>query len=293
MNLPADAPVSDRRSQARSRDRRQTPRYLMTRPILAIPVLPNGAPDTQGICEAFTIDLSAYRDRVPAGSGNRTAKSQLGRGRRSDPRERLAARVSFHQRMTRNVTFVPGGVRLGTQFRHPEEDLFRPENLTPRLSDDSYRMVGSLPTHVLDAWCDLGVLRPALMHRLKTCPECAAVLVLGTGCLECGSPAIMARELIHHFACALIDDYDNFCTEAGGLKCPKCLTGGLVAGADFEVIKARYRCEDCGCENNELAQVGTCLNCCLRLPVNMASDTEVYGYHVARLDILAYLSSTN
>jgi hypothetical protein len=287
----SEVSVSDRRLQSRSRDRRQTPRYLITRPILAIPVLPNGAPDTQGICEAFTIDLSATGVGFQLGLETVLPSRNWVVGIEATQEGEWPHEYHFVNVMTRNVAFVPGGIRLGTQFRHPDDDLFRPENLSPRLAS-GHRMLPGLPTHILDAWCELGVLTPTLMHRLKTCPECAAVLVLGSGCPECGSPAVTARELMHHFACALIDDYEKFCTPAEGLKCPKCLTGGLVAGADFEVIKARFSCDDCGCQNSELAQVGNCLNCSLRLPINMASDTEVYGYHVSRLDVLAYLSST-
>jgi DNA-binding response OmpR family regulator len=288
---PEELAISDRRAQSRSRDRRAAPRYFMTRPVVVIPVLPNGAPDAQGITEAFSIDLSTNGVAFQMGLDTALPSRNWVVGIEAAPANGWPQEYHFANVVTRNVTFLPGGVRLGTQFRHADDDLLRHENLMPHWSN-SHHLQGALPGHVLQAWYELGVLKPTLLHRLKTCPECAAALVLGSGCRECGSPAISARQLVHHFACALIDDYEKFCTPAEGLKCPKCLTGGLVSGADFEVINARYQCAACGCQQNQPAQVATCLNCCLRLPVALAQDMEVYGYDVARLDVLAYLSAT-
>ena len=39
------------------------------------------------------------------------------------------------------------------------------------------------------------------------------------------------------------------------------------------------------------AQVGCCLNCHLRFPMEMAPEVEVYGYDVERMDILALVDS--
>ncbi len=52
-----------------------------------------------------------------------------------------------------------------------------------------------------------------------------------------------------------------------------------------------YLCHDCGFEGSELANVGTCLGCHLRFPLNLAQEVEVYGYDVERLDLLALVNA--
>ncbi len=143
---------------------------------------------------------------------------------------------------------------------------------------------------MLDQWADIGVLTRDLVSRLRVCPECEGVSAYGRGCSECGSPRYELQELIHHFACAHVDFAASFDLESG-CTCPKCLQSDLVVGADFEIIKSRYVCPDCGHHGSQLAEVGSCLNCHLRFPTSLALEKDVYGYHVRRLDILALVDA--
>lgn len=285
-------PIADRRSAARGSDRRQTPRYLVTRPLLAIPVLPDGSPDRSGVCEAFSVDFAiggiglqiSNRGTIPSRNWVLGVECNCDDGR--------GVRFHFANVLLKNVFYPQGGVRMGTQFQPPEADLFRASNLLPTLQPTSGRMAPGLSAHALEQWTDLGVLQRRVYHRMNTCPECQGIAAVGTGCRDCGSPHMEHRELIHHFACAYVGDAHEF--ERDGMHaCPKCLMDSLVAGADFEVIKSQYECTDCGYHGSDVEQVGTCLHCNVRFPFHMAIEEEVMGYDVDRLDILALLRSTN
>jgi len=289
--VTANAPISDRRSKDRGgRDRRRGTRYLCSQPILAIPVLPNGAPDKSQICEALTIDIATTGIGIQLPGSQVVPSRNWVVGINCDTNNEQGHQLHFANVVVRNVSYPAGGIRIGASFQHPMDDLLRPQNLQPRLCGDSHQLVPELSFSVLDDWCEVGVMRRVLMQRIHSCPECSAVAAIGNGCRECGSARYEFQNLIHHFACAYFGLEDEFETEHG-LACPKCRMKGLVAGADFELIKARYQCADCGFESNELEQVCNCLNCQLRFPLRMAREERVFGYDVERLDILAYLSS--
>lgn len=285
-----DLDIADRRAAPRDdSDRRETSRYLVTRPVMAIPVLPNGAPDKGAICEAFTVDISTTGVAFQVSSKQTLPNRHWVLGIESMSEDH---RQDFHFANVeiKNVKYLSTGIRMGSRFRHEDDDLLRRENRLPSLKPKNHRMAADLPTHILDEWTSLGVLRPRLIGRIKSCPECKAVACLGDGCRQCGSLRVEFRELIHHFACAYIGDRDEFENDQG-ISCPKCMARSLVAGVDFEIIPAHYNCVDCRFESNELEQVCSCLQCHLRFPLRMAADEEVYGYDVDRLDVLAFLSS--
>ena len=285
-------PLADRRNAARGTDRRQTPRYLVTRPLLAIPVLPDGTPDRNGVCEAFSVDFAiggiglqiSNRGTIPSRNWVMGVECNCNDGR--------GVRFHFAHVLLKNAHYPQGGVRLGTQFQPTEADLFRSANLIPAMQSSSGRMAPGLSAHALEQWADLGVLKRKVCHRINTCPECQGVAAVGSGCHDCGSPHMEYRELIHHFACAYVGESAEF-ERDGRHACPKCLMDSLVAGADFEVIKSQYECADCSYSGSEVEQVGTCLHCNIRFPIRMAIEEEVVGYDVDRLDILALLRTTD
>lgn len=283
--------VSDRRSNSRGeRDRRRVNRYVKSESALAIPVLPNGAPDKSQMCEAVISDIST------GGLGIQLPTSQIIPSRnwvigfKNEIQNLDDCVLHFVNVVVRNVSYPAAGVRMGTAFPHPADDLFRDENRMPRLDPATSQLVPQLSTAALDDWCDVGVMRRILIQRTHSCPECSGVAAIGNGCRECGSSRFEFQNIIHHYACAYFGLEQEFESDHG-LACPKCRMKGLVVGADFELIKARYQCNDCGCETNELEQVCNCLNCQLRFPLRMAREQRVYGYDVTRLDLLAYLSS--
>ena len=283
----------DRRQQARSgRERRIGSRYLATRPLLAIPVLADGCPDRSNIRDAFTIDIAT------GGIGFQISNHQGIPGRNwilgveTEAKNQSGSEFHYCHVIVRNVSYPQGGVRLGAQFQLPATDLLNIENLTPKLNLASGRFEHRLSQRALNQWNELGVIRPKLLLRVNACPECKSVATQGRGCRECGSPDIQFKDLVHHFACAAVDDARNF-ERDGELCCPKCLTKPLVIGVDFKLIQSQYECLDCRYEGSQLADVGTCLKCQLRFPTNLAVEEEVYGYDVDRLDILALLDTAS
>jgi Thaumarchaeal output domain 1 len=285
-------PFAERRSASSSSDRRQTPRYSVTRPLLAIPVLPDGTPDRSGVCEALSVDFAiggiglqiANRGTIPSRNWVMGVECNCNDGR--------GVRFHFAHMLLKNTHYPQAGVRLGAQFQSNETDLFRGANLIPTIQSSTGRMTTGLSAHALEQWAELGVLKRKLYHRINTCPECQGVAAVGSGCHDCGSPHMEFRELIHHFACAYVGEAAEFKRD-GMHVCPKCLMDSLVSGADFEVIKSHYECADCNYSGSEVEQVGTCLHCNIRFPMSLAIEEEVMGYDVDRLDVVALLRATN
>jgi len=248
---------------------RRVARYLCDQPLLAIPVLPTGAPDAKQIRDARTLDISLgglglelpLHQTVPSRSWVVGVTGQSG----PDDFE-----LHFASVVVRNVSYPPEGLRLGTSFHCPDEDLLRRENLEPHLDPATSRYATGLPESVLNQWCDVGVMRRKLIQRVLSCPECAAVLTLGAGCPGCGSA---------HF-------------ETGSNPHGRGRTDdpGTRAGANFD---QPYHCLDCRRSGERLAEVGNCLSCRLRLPVSMAVEELIYGYHVNRLDVVGVLTSNH
>ena len=99
-----------------------------------------------------------------------------------------------------------------------------------------------------------------------------------------------AVRLIHHFACAHVGPICDFETSEG-LVCPKCRRRRLVVGSDFEYQAGASRCLDCHWSGSELEQVGQCLRCAFRFAGRQAQSLEMIGYHVHRLDPLAFIAA--
>lgn len=280
------SPANDRRQQQRSgRNRRRADRFLIEKPVTAICVMPDGAPDPNNAFHAHTVDVSLggigfkipLLDRLPSRNWMLGLHCDDGQ-------------VRCVNALLRHVTYDDDGINIGAKFRPPSEDLLDPSNLASRIEPETSRVVYGMRRAALDQWAQLGVLHKSVAQRIKSCPECDAVSTVGNGCTQCGSARLEYKKLVHHFACAYVDDIEAFQSEAG-ISCPKCLTSDLVVGADFEVIKSQYLCQACDHSGNETAMVGSCFNCRLRYPLNVARELEVYRYDVQRLDILDFLST--
>lgn len=290
LNAPL---VADRRQSARTgRDRRVGSRYLVTRPLLAIPVLADGCPDRSNIRDAFTIDVAMGGIGFQISNHTGIPGRNWVIGVEADPGDGLGERFNYCHVMVRNVSYPQGGVRMGSQFQPPSTDMLHVENLMPSLNVQTGRYDHKLSDRALKQWIDLGVIRPKMLHRVNSCPECRAVSTVGRGCHDCGSPDIQFKDLIHHFACAAVDDAKQF-QNSHGVGCPKCLAESLVIGVDFELIQSHYRCCDCHYEGSQVADVFTCIKCRLRFPSSLAKEEEVYSYDVDRLDILALLNTAD
>ncbi len=285
------ARVSDRRNAPRpGANRRRNARYLIERPVRAFAILPDGAPDPDNIYDARSLDFSiggmGFRipllDRLPGRNW------LIGLPPETGPDSRGEA-ISYTNVLLRHIKYESDGILIGARFQ-TTDDVFADDRLTPSIDSGSGRVKFGWSREVLVQWRELNVLSRRMVQRARACPECQAMAIVGDGCCQCGSAAIDFRVLIHHFACAWVDDCANFQTNEG-ICCPKCQSSGLIVGADFELIKSRYLCRQCGHEGNETELVGSCLKCWLRFPLRLAREVEVYRYHVHRLDVLDILDS--
>jgi Thaumarchaeal output domain 1 len=273
--------VNDRRSSVRNaQNRRRHVRFFTQQPVVAIPVLSNGAPDLAGRCNAVTIDVSLggmgvnipERDQLPSRNWILGIQQNGGTG--------------WINAYLRRVAYRDNELQVGLIFQSEADDLFGRSNLWPTIDPSTKRFETPIAASALDQWVELGVLKRQLVRRARTCPECDAVCSVGTGCSQCGSFELHFQDLIHHFACAHVNDSIQF-EKADSIQCPKCLRDHLVAGADFELIRSQYSCEQCDYQGDVTAEVGCCLNCQLRFPIKLGKEVDIHGYHVERMDILA------
>ena len=265
-------------------DRRVHPRYLLTRTLLAIPLLPDYQPVNAFQAEGITIDVSAE------GIGFRIM------GIEHLPTHRLVVGVEAEDGQLHFATVdvkrsvpVPGGLQIGGQFSSVERDVLRPENMMPHINHTTHRYQTGLSTATLYKWVELGICRPILIDRILACPDCRAVPTLRRGCRACGSVRTANSQLIHHFPCAHVGMVQEF-DQRDELVCPKCRQRKLVIGADYEYLSGPYQCLDCNWSDSDLELVGQCLACELRFPIQQAVEEELIGYYVHRLDPLALVA---
>jgi CheY-like chemotaxis protein len=268
----------------RPNDRRIHPRYLLTRTLIAIPLLPDCQPVNAFQTEGITLDVSAE------GIGFRIV------GLDHLPTHRLVVGVETEDGQLHFATVdvkrsvpVPGGLQIGGQFSAVERDVLRPQNMLPHINHATHRYETGLPTATLYKWVELGICRPLLIDRILVCPDCRALPTLRRGCRACGSVRTANSQLIHHFPCAHVGMVKEF-DQGEELVCPKCRQRKLVIGADFEYLSGPYQCLDCNWSDTQLELVGQCLACELRFPIQQAVEEELIGYYVHRLDPLALVA---
>ncbi len=268
----------------RPSDRRLSTRYLLTRSLIAIPLLPDYQPVDAFQTEGMTIDVSAEGIGFQIMGLDRLPTNRLVLGVEGEDGQLHFATVDVRRSVP-----VPGGLQVGGLFSAIERDVLRPENLLPHLNHKSHRYETGLSTTTLYKWVELGICRPILMDRILACPDCRAVPTLRRGCRACGSVRTASSQLIHHFPCAHVGMVQEF-DQGGEIVCPKCRQRKLVIGADFEYLSGPYQCLDCKWSDTQLELVGQCLSCELRFPIQQAVEEELIGYHVQRLDPLALVT---
>ena len=277
--------VVDRRQSPRGKDRRVAARYLLTRPVLVIPMLPNQFPDASGQTEAVTVDISTTGLSLLIPQTERLPSRHWVVGIEAENQ-----RLHYASCELRNVALSQEGPRLGLRFLFGERDLLSEENLVPQLDPLTYRLETKYDPAALSRWEELGVMVHRPWNRVKACPDCQAVVATSSGCRECGSPHLRPTQLIHHFACAYIGFLDDF-DQQGQVVCPKCRTKSLVIGADYEMLEGPYHCQECGYQGTERVLAANCLACELRFPLERAVDLDLMAYDVERLDTLAFLDA--
>jgi hypothetical protein len=182
----------------------------------------------------------------------------------------------------------PGQLLVGGVFGGPGHELLQPENLVPRLRLEPLRFECRFPVEMLRSWVQAGVLRSVLADRVLVCPACQGLPTFRPGCHHCGCARLDYDRLIHHYACAYVGFVHEFEAKDGTLTCPKCRCHHLVVGADFEHLTGPYRCPDCCWSDSQPERVAQCLRCGLRFPSYQAHLLDLEGFHVDRLDPLAF-----
>ena len=266
-------------------EQRCHPRYILTRPLLVIPVLPNGEPDGEGRAEGFSVDMSLGGIGFEVGVTHLPARL-VAVGVETDSGELHFATAEVGRSTPSSI-----GVHVGAKFVPAASDLFSSENLTPKFDPATYQLRTPIAEETLDKWAALGTLQAAVIDWVQVCPECQSLPTFRHACRACGSARLVTCRLIHHFACAHVGyvvDYER----DGELICPKCRTRRLVVGSDFEHLDGPYRCLDCDWSDVELESVGQCLKCGHRFPGHQALEKELLGYHANRLDPLALIGSS-
>ncbi|MDA1053095.1 MAG: response regulator [Planctomycetota bacterium] len=265
-------------------ERRQHSRYLLTKPIFAIPVMPDGSPAEAYSADGFSIDVSVGGMQFEIAGIERLPTKQILVGIESHD-----SVLHFSSVEAKRVESTELGLRIGAAFATDDRDLIRRENIEPTFNPHTCRFGMDLPLEVITKWVEFGVFRATLMDRVLICPQCQAVPTFRNGCRICGSVRLHSRPLIHHFACAHIGYVSDF-EQDGAIICPKCRTRNLIVGADYEHLSGPYRCLDCDWSDTDLELVGNCLKCEFRFPMNQALEEDLIGYHVHRLDALALIN---
>ncbi len=266
-------------------ENRQNPRFFVTKSAIAIPVLPDFAPDRSLRAEGFTSDVSQSGLGFEVAGLDRLPSKLLLVGVEADDGNLYFATVE-----ARNWTELPGRLRIGGRFVEAQRDLLRPENLMPMFQPKTQKFATGIPSETLFKWAELGIFRPVLVDRQFVCPKCGGLPTFRYGCRSCGSVHIASQQLLHHFACAYVGIIDEF-EHQGEMICPKCRTRGLVVGADFEHLNGPYHCLDCNWSDTDTELVGDCIGCHWRFPFQQAGEEEMIGFHVNRLDPLALIGA--
>jgi hypothetical protein len=269
---------------------RQGPRLTYRRPVLAIPVRPDGGPDWENRVAGHTTDigLEGIGLEFQRNPNLQTLGLVLNLAADNGP-GCLGVDVGNTQELDEDRCHIGG------QFTGFANELLKPDNLTPRLNARRWQFELAYPETILGQWAQIGILEPVLWDRVQLCPRCQGLPTFRRGCISCGSIHVNNDRLIHHFACAhvgLVAEFEAHPAVAPGeLVCPKCRTRQLIIGSDYEYMTGPYRCRHCQWTGTELEQVAQCLRCQLRFPVQQAYEQELKGYRAHRLDPLALLPS--
>ncbi len=259
-------------------DPRRDQRHCTARPVMAIPVFPNGRPDESNCVEGRMTSLSdggmAFRidQRHPPASNRLLVGIEVEDGH-----------WAFTTLEVRRTDRAEQGHEIAGRFAPENRDLLRTPNLIPTLNPATCRFTTGLAEETLSHWARIGILHPTVMDHVLVCPECRAVPTFRYGCPACGSMRVTRSTMIHHYACAYVGDVGEFERETE-MACPKCHTRSLVVGSDYEHIFGPYDCWDCGWRDSQLELVGHCRACDLQFPVGQCPEDPLVGYHVERLD---------
>ncbi|MEQ8209413.1 MAG: hypothetical protein RH917_06235 [Lacipirellulaceae bacterium] len=191
----------------------------------------------------------------------------------------------------RNRRLALPAVHLGGKFLTGEDDPLDARQLTPQFDAKRLRYSAPMDAEVIREWRSVGVLRSSVVDRVKSCSKCYSLLSYRDGCPDCGSFDTEPTPLIHHFACAHVAAAEEF--GLGQIACPKCRSGNLVVGADYEYLAGPRRCRECSWSDSELVLIAECMGCGKRSNSRETVEKDVVAYYVNRLDPLDFIPDTH
>jgi hypothetical protein len=277
-SAPAIQPACQRRSEAR---------HVIRRAVVAIPVLPDGSPDSAQRQLGIAVDLSPTGIGLELEAAATFPTTSLVLLLSGPDGEISCAGMEVRYRQPHES----GRLRLGGPFGGFGGQILLADNLKPTFRRDTMEFSLGFPEELLLKWAEVGVLQAVLLDRVQLCPKCHGLPTFRQACPICGSAVLTNDRLIHHFACAhvgLVSDFEA----TGELICPKCRRQHLVVGSDYEYCTGPYRCQSCHWSDTELGLVAQCLRCELRFPAYQAYEHDLRGYLANRLDPLALLRAS-
>ncbi len=266
--------------------RRQSPRYLLSKPLLAVPILPGKRLDWKYRVEGFTSDVSRTGIGFECKAKKPLDSKTLLIGVEND-----RGCLNYAVADVRFKSAVGATTRVGAEFVRGEGDLLDAASLMPAFDSERLCFSTGLSDDVLKQWSSLGILRPTVLDWMQVCPSCHALPTYRTGCPQCGSAKLISSRFIHHFACAYVGPDERFARQ-GQIVCPKCHARKLVIGADYENLPGPFKCLECSWSDTLAEQIAQCLRCGKRYPARMSTVQELVGYYVDRLDPLALFTAS-
>jgi hypothetical protein len=269
----------------------QTPeraKFRFPKPIVIVPVLPDGAPDWDNRAVAVALDLNSAGEMEFCWE--------------NPPELQTSAMIGFVQEGAgRNRTIAidvtsmrpleKGAIKVVGRTGGFADEILNPAKLMPSFDSASLTFKLGFAREMLDQWAAIGALEHVFVDKVRVCCKCNGLLTYRSGCPNCGSARLDNDQLIHHFACAHVGPTADFEKE-NDLICPKCRVRHLIVAADFDYVIGPYHCLDCQWSNLEPEEVAQCLSCRYRFPAYQANTWELRGYRANRLDPLTYLPAS-
>ncbi len=180
---PADHDAQPSESGVAAANRRRHERYETVKPLVVIPVLPDGALDWERRTAGFTVNVSEGGLGIEVDQSAAGLPSSLLVGVEDDDGKTHFAGVNVRYRKQG----MSRGTSLGAAFGGPGEQVLGDGKLRPQFNAETLSLEYPLPQNMLDKWVEAGVLMRTLCDRVQLCPQCRSLPTFRSGCRKCYS----------------------------------------------------------------------------------------------------------
>lgn len=267
-------------------NKRQNARYEISKSVICFPILASREVSATEAMVGIAINIGINGMKLLVDSLQPFNGMELLIGVEWKPGEyRFVSGVIVATRRAGETAF-----EAGVEFRGYMHEVIGCEQIMPVLDTERMRFNLPYPEPMLASLCKVGAAVSLEMDSVLLCPNCHGIPTFRYGCSLCLSNNVKASKMIHHFACANVDFVENFEMD-NELCCQKCRTRRMIIGSDYEYLDGPSMCYDCGQANLEKIQIGHCLSCEHRFPIETAYHMDIVGYSVKRLDILHFIGT--